>query len=381
MEPAGPQIIFNDRALRNPRTGVGHYITELLGALPGVAPDIRVLPFYEKILRRAGRTDRGTRPADAPARRPAAWTRRLAQELYAAAFEGAGTLGGYQLYHEPNHIPMPWHGPIVTTVHDLSVLRHPEWHPADRVDWYGRDFEIGVARTTHFLSVSEFTRQEMVDLLDLDPDRITVIPNGVRPIFHPRPVQQARRWLGTAGLPEGFILFVGTIEPRKNLETLLAAFAGLPPGLRSRLTLVVAGMTGWAREGLHAMAQRHGVADRVRGLGYVGDEDLAWLYCGARLLAWPSLYEGFGLPPLEAMACGTPVITSNCSAMPEVVGDAGLLVDPRNPRGLRDAMAAVLEQPDFAQTLAHAGLERSRQFTWQQSAAAHAQIYRRFATA
>ena len=309
--------------------------------------------------------------------RPSSWTRRLAQEIYNTCFEITGTLAGCRLYHEPNHIPMPWQGPILTTVHDLSVLRHPEWHPADRVDWYQRDFHTGIGRTTHFISVSEFTRGEMIDCLGLDPARITVIPNGVRAIFHPRPADQVASWLRTAGLPTEYILYVGTIEPRKNLPGLIEAYACLPAPA-SRFALVIAGMSGWAKESLRTLAARHGISDRVHVTGYVSDEDLAWLYNGARLLAWPSFYEGFGLPPLEAMASGTPVVTSNCAAMPEYVGDAGLLVDPEDVAGLSAAMRELIEDDALHADLSRRGRERARPLTWQRCAAEHARLYRQF---
>jgi glycosyltransferase involved in cell wall biosynthesis len=378
------RVMLNDRCLRNPQTGVGVYVTQLLAALPQAAPDVQILPFYSTYLKSpalAGpMASQPAVPPSPPRSRRVPWTvRRLAQDVYNAAFEATGSLRGYRVYHEPNHIPMPWHGPILTTVHDLSVLRHPEWHPADRAAWYEQDFDAGLARTHHFIAVSEFTRREMVEMLGIKPERITVIHEAARSIFRPRPAEETRAWLTAHRLPADYFLYVGTIEPRKNLPGLLEAYASLSPQLRSQSALLIAGMHGWARETVDALGRRLGIGDRVIPLGYVSDDDLAMLYAAARALVWPTFYEGFGLPPLECMASGTPVITSNCSSLPEVVGEAGLLIDPHDPAAIADAMRRIAEDPDLADTLRRQGLERSRQFSWSQCAAEHAQLYRRLA--
>jgi alpha-1,3-rhamnosyl/mannosyltransferase len=300
------------------------------------------------------------------------------QDTYEAAFEAIGSLAGYRLYHEPNHIPCPWHGPVVTTIHDLSVLRHPEWHPADRVRWYERDFLAGLPRTEHFITVSEFTKREMIDLLGVEADRITPIPLGPRAACHPRPPDAVRNWLDAHSLPPNYLLFAGTLEPRKNLGGLLAAYARLPQTCRHRYPLLVAGAGGWGPDQLDELIAHHGLAGQVRPLGYVFDDDLVWLYAGACALVWPTFYEGFGLPPLECMATGTPVITSNAASLPEVVGDAGLLVDPHDEPGLAEAMRRVIEDSSLAATLSEKGLARSCGFSWRRCAVGHAAIYRRY---
>jgi len=417
------KVIVNDRCLRNVRTGVGHYVAELLAALPAVDPALDVKPFYQRLrrgrfVRRAieshargpapsgpyepppdGRgSDVGRGPAirrgsdvggahvdqggsGGRLRRPPAALRRWMQAVYELAFEAFGPFGGCRLYHEPNHIPGPWQGPIVTTVHDLSVLRHPEWHPADRVAWYERDFLAALPRSEHFIAVSAFTRQEMIDLLDLAPERISVIHLGVRGVFQPRPREQTAGWLARRGLPARYLLFAGTLEPRKNVEGLLSAYARLPGRLRERFPLLLAGAGGWGDDRLDGLTARMGLSGQVRRLGYVTDEELAWLYAGAAALVWPTLYEGFGLPPLECLASGTPVITSRRASLPEVVGEAGLLVDPRDPAEIASAIERVIEDVDFAQALTRRGLMRAKEFSWLRCAEHHAAIYRRFADA
>jgi len=376
------RVIINDRCLRNAQTGVGRYVTELLAALPKVDPGIDVLAFYRTYLARRSSQDRQVAPPSrsggAPRRMPDG-LRRLLQGGYELAFEAVGTLRGCRLYHEPNHIPGPWNGPVVTTIHDLSVLRHPEWHPADRVRWYKREMVASLPRSAHFISVSEFTRREMIELLGIQPDRITAIPLGARATFTPRPVEMVRAWLAERKWPAEYLLFVGTLEPRKNVPGLLAAFAGLPEAHRRRFPLLIAGAGGWGTRPLEDEIEAAGLTGQIRTLGYVADEDLCWLYAGARALVWPTFYEGFGLPPLECMATGTPVITSDAASLPEVVGDAGLLIDAHDAEGLTAAMRRIIEDSKLAEELAQRGLARSEAFSWERCAAEHAAIYRRWA--
>jgi glycosyltransferase involved in cell wall biosynthesis len=376
-------VILNDRCLRNAQTGVGRYVTELLAALPKVDPGIDILAFYRTYLARGNSNDPKA-PAGAPAggspRRSPDWLRRLLQGGYELAFEAAGTLRGYRLYHEPNHIPGPWNGPVVTTIHDLSVLRHPDWHPADRVRWYERELLASLPRSAHFITVSEFTRQEMIALLGISPERITAIPLGARAAFVPRPAAEVCAWLAEHGLPAEYLLFVGTMEPRKNVPGLLAAYAGLSDAQRARFPLLMAGAGGWGMQPLEDEIEATGLTGQVHMLGYVPDEDLCWLYAGARALVWPTFYEGFGLPPLECMATGTPVITSHVASLPEVVGDAGLLVEARDTDGFTEALRQVIEDDKLAADLAQRGLARSEAFSWERCAAEHADIYRRCAS-
>jgi glycosyltransferase involved in cell wall biosynthesis len=239
--------------------------------------------------------------------------------------------------------------PLVVTVHDLAILRHPDtFNPWTRR--YSRYCVPRVARAASMvIAVSEFTRRELIELLRLPEQRIRVVPNGVAEVFRPQ---------GPAETGE-YVLAVGTLEPRKNLERLAEA------ARRLRLELRVAGARGWGRVRLPQ--------EGVRLLGEVSDDELAALYRGALCLAYPSLYEGFGLPILEAMACGTPVVTSAGGATEEVAGGAAVLVDPRDvdsiARGLEEALARREE-------LRRRGLERAKGFTWQRTASATAAVYR-----
>jgi glycosyltransferase involved in cell wall biosynthesis len=373
-------IAINDRALRPPKTGIGHYVHELLRWLPTVAPQHRYWGLVTHALRRgrpwreaAGRTvDTG-----APVGRLPWPLRRAVQAGYESAFRVMAWHRGADLYHEPNNIAMRWRGRIVTTVHDLSVLRHPAWHPADRVAWYRREFEPSLRRTHHFITPSEFTKRELRAMFDVQPDRVTVIPQAPREPFVPKAEEAIAALRQRLDLPERFLLFVGTLEPRKNVDGLLAAYASLSSMTRAGVPLLIAGAGGWGVSGFDERTARYGVRANVRMVGYLGEEDLATLYAAARALVWPSWYEGFGLPPLECMACGTPVVTTNAASVPEVVGDAAVAVDPADQAGLAEAMRRMIDDDAEAAALTARGRARAALFTWARCAAEHAAVYER----
>jgi alpha-1,3-rhamnosyl/mannosyltransferase len=284
--------------------------------------------------------------------------------------------GKYDLYHEPNFTPLPVGIPTVTTIHDLSVVLHPEWHPPERVAHYDRHFADGVARSRHFLTVSEFSRQEIIRTLHLAPERVTCTYNGIRQDLGPQPAAQVDLTLHELGLPRQYLLYLGTIEPRKNILRLLKAYCGLPSGLRDRWPLLLVGGWGWKAEDVaeyyHAEARHRGVVQ----VGYLPDEHLAAVYNGARALIFPSLYEGFGLPPVEMMACGGAVITSTAGALVELVGAKAHLVAPEDTDGWRDAMARVVMDDDWWQELRRGVREVAQPFTWQRCAADTLRVYR-----
>lgn len=372
------RVLINDRALHRRKTGVGHYISELLTGMPSADAGVCYCPFYRllPVPRRRVRPVRPPSPAGPPKRWPSG-LRELGVSTYDLALRCYGQVRRCDLYHEPNHIPMAWPGPIVTTVHDLSVLRHPQWHPADRVRWYERDFFSSLPRTHRFVTVSAFTKQEITELAGIAPDRIDVIPLAPRTTFRPLTTSQWRSELSTMGFASEYVLFVGTLEPRKNLPTVLDTYARLPSRLRAKHPLYIAGVAGWGDNRISKRIDALGIRSQVRLLGYVDECLLPSLYNGASALLWPALYEGFGLPPLEAMACGTPVVTSNCASIPEVTGDAAALADPMDVDALSSLLERVLSDADYAASMIARGMERARQFSWQQCAGAHAATYRR----
>jgi alpha-1,3-rhamnosyl/mannosyltransferase len=291
-------------------------------------------------------------------------------------FRATSQRGGFNLYHEPNYIPLPSDLPTVAPIHDLSVLLHPEWHPADRVAHFERRFLHGLTQCVHFLAISEFGRQEIIRMLHLRPDQVTRTYMGIRPGLRPLPEEEVQKSLRRLGLPPNYLLFVGTIEPRKNVGMLLRAYGSLPAELRARYPLVLAGGWGWNAGDVARSLEDEGRTRGVLHLGYVAEEHLAALYNGARALVYPSLYEGFGLPPVEMMACGGAVLASTAGALVETVGDWAHLIDPDDLDGWRDAIIRVIEDDDWWYSLRQGVVEAASSFTWEQCAADTLKVYR-----
>jgi glycosyltransferase involved in cell wall biosynthesis len=286
--------------------------------------------------------------------------------------------GRIDLFHSPDFVLPPVSGAIPTllTVHDLSFVHFPETFTPALVGYLNRMVPKSVGRATHILADSEATRDDLVAVWDVPADKITVLYSGVDRAFEPVTRSQTlaavrdRYRLGAAP----YILSVGTLQPRKNYELLIRAFKQVADNFPHRL--VIAGGRGWLEDRIGAEIARQGLADRIRLLGFVADEDLPALYSGAQLLAFPSLYEGFGLPVLEAMACGVPVLASDVSSLPEVAGDAAVLLPPGDEAGWARGLVDLLSNPDLRVRLVAAGFRRARQFTWRRAAAQLGDIYR-----
>ena len=287
--------------------------------------------------------------------------------------------GRLDLFHSPDFVLPPVSGriPTLLTVHDLSFVHYPETFPANLVAYLSRVVPWSIGRATHILADSHSTKRDLAAVWNVPGDRVTVLHSGVndrfRPVVDPaaRAALRARYNLGD----RPYVLAVGTVQPRKNYEMLVRAFRAV--AAQQPHSLVIAGGSGWLTEGLQAEIARQGLADRVRMAGFVADDDLPGLYSAADLFVFPSLYEGFGLPVLEAMACGTPVVTSNSSSLPEVAGDAAILVDPFDVDQIANAMWLVLSQPDLAAALSEKGLARAAQFTWERTARETIAVYER----
>jgi glycosyltransferase involved in cell wall biosynthesis len=268
-------------------------------------------------------------------------------------------------------------GKCVVTIHDVIPLILP-WAFPPRHRWVLATALARIRKQAEMVIVpSMAAAEDVVHFLGVERERIQVIPMGCDPCFQPvdepmRATALRRRYT----LPERYILFVGTLEPRKNVQTLLQAFAQVIAEMpQDDLTLVIAGGKGWGGEDYRSTVDALKLQDHVRFAGFVEDDDLPALYRGALLFVYPSLYEGFGLPVLEAMACGTPVITSNRASLPEVAGDAALLVDPTQPTALATAIASILSDSSLRQALCVKGLARAQTFTWEAVAQQTVAIY------
>ncbi len=265
--------------------------------------------------------------------------------------------------------------PYIVTIHDMSLVLHRDFHTRRNI-WAVRSLLPSVARRARaVVTVSESSKRDIVRLLNIPADKITVIHEAAGEEFGVvHQASELQRVADAHALHEPFILSVSNIEPRKNLIRLLSAYAALRRrGHRERLVFV--GQLAWKYKGLLAAIERLGLEDRVQIMGYVPDADMPAIYNLAKVLAFPSLYEGFGLPIVESMACGTPVLTSDCSSMPEIAGDAALLTDPRSEEDLQESLHRILSDEQLREGLRLAGLRRARQFSWARAASETVRLY------
>ena len=286
--------------------------------------------------------------------------------------------GKLDLIHCTDFIPpFYYRRPSVITVHDLAFLLYPHFLTRRSANYYGL-IDRAVRHAAHIIAVSESTKQDLVRLTGTPEHKITVIYEAAEPIYFPIHDQEVLAQIHAKyHLPEQFILFVGTIEPRKNLPTLLRAFRDLVAGYKTQADLVIVGKKGWLYEETYQLVTDLGMTDRVHFLGRVQTADLPHLYSASQMLVLPSYYEGFGLPPLEAMACGVPVIVSDTPAMVEVVGDAGLCISPEDVEGLTVAMWRFLTDDTLRAEMIAKGLTRVKCFSWERAARETLAVYQR----
>ncbi|MEA3459311.1 MAG: glycosyltransferase family 1 protein [Chloroflexota bacterium] len=266
--------------------------------------------------------------------------------------------------------------PTVVTIYDLSFLLFPEGFRCLKRLYLGLFTRISARRARRIIAISESTKKDIVRMFGVPPERVDVVYCGVDETFRPLPEEQVADFRKRHGPPERFILFVGTLEPRKNVTRLIEAYS-LLVARHPSLKLVIGGAKGWFYENIFAEVERLGLQGEVLFPGFIPRRELP-LWCNAaELFVYPSLYEGFGLPPLEAMACGTPVIASDTSSLPEVVGEGGMLVNPVDVEALAGAMGRVLSDEALRQTMSEQGLRRAGHFSWRKMARETVQVYRR----
>lgn len=283
---------------------------------------------------------------------------------------------GVDLAHAQYIIPPISPCPTVVTIHDVSFLTHPEWFPTRPRLLMQTLIPLSARRANKVICGSEHAAAEISLHCRVPRRKIEVIPYAADPRFRPVPADECRaRVAARYGLHQPYILALGLLQPRKNLSRLIDAFAMLAPHYDG-LELAMVGRSGWQAERVRERVAAMGLGERVRLVGAAADEDLPHLYGACEMLVYPSLYEGFGLPPLEAMACGAAVIAGQTSSLPEVVGDGGLLVDPRSTGALTEAIRELLDHPDRAEALRQAGLRQAARFSWSACARGHERVYR-----
>lgn len=365
---------FDATAIPPNRAGAGRYIFSLVEALSRADSDHRFTVFVQSHLIREFQI-RSSRfeLADVgrlSTRQRLAWEQsRLPRELKRRRVD---------VLHSP-HYTMPLRPPccVVVTFHDATFITMPELHTRSRRGLLSVMMRVSSRRADRLIAVSASTRADICRILKLDAARVDVVHEAASEIFGSATEDGIAEATSAHGLcPNGYYLFVGVLEPRKNVHGLLDAYARLQ-GPAAELPLAIAGKPGWMYQQIFARVNELSVSHRVRFLGYVPDADLAALYAGCRAFIYPSLYEGFGLPVLEAIQCGAPVITSNIASLPEVAGDAALLISPTSAEELSGAMSRLAADPELAAELSRRGRLRARSFSWARCAQETMQVYAR----
>jgi glycosyltransferase involved in cell wall biosynthesis len=306
----------------------------------------------------------------------------LAEEHWARIWARADlppqdALEAVDVIHSPFfNAPKEYRGSLVVTIYDVSFLLQPQFHTeANRLHCLQGTLNAALY-ADRIIAISAQTKKDLIDYFSIPEERIRVIHAAHRRIYYPvRDVEAIRSALERLGIFRDFILFVGSLEPRKNLKALLQAYALYVKRHLGEELLVVAGGKGWLNDDLSQIVAELGIADRVKFLGYVQETDLRVLYSVAKLFVYPSMYEGFGLPPLEAMACGAPVITSNTSALPEVVGDAAIVIDPRDCKALCQGIERALCDDKLRLRMRQQSLARAKLFSWERTAEETLAVY------
>ena len=385
------KIILAVDAIHRPLTGIGRYTWEIFQGLK-TSPAITDLKFIshgrwvdqpENLL--------GPAPADAAGASPRRTLRevlansRLGVTAYSALMPGLmrWRLRKYQgfLFHSPNFILPPSRGPALATFHDLSIYDHPEFHPQTRVLFMRREIQKALSRASALFAVSEFTRQSIIEQFNWPEDRVHTVLLGVDH-DHYAPVQPEKSAQVLSGLglkAKNYTLCVSTIEPRKNLDQLIRAYSRLPKSIRQACPLVIVGARGWRSEQTHALIKSCAEAGWLHYFGYLPQEQLPAVLANCALFVFPSLYEGFGLPVLEAMASGVPVLSSDISPVREFAGTTIRYFDPHDGESITTSLQSALDDSEWRRVSAEQARRQSQEFTWSKTVQQLLQAYSRYA--
>ena len=348
-------IALDGMPLASQLTGVGHYTFELARSLALVAPTDDFTLISPQDFKRTALNRRW-------------WSVGLPLYLSRSSFD---------LFHGTNYeIPFWSPRPSVVTIHDLSLFLHPEAHQQRLVRRARWRLPLMAKSAARIITPSNSVKSEICETLKINPDKVAVTPEAPRSTFKRREGAEIVELRKRLGIGEDFILFVGTVEPRKNLHRLVEAFDQLLRTTALSPQLVIAGGEGWLMDDFSSIIRQKKLEDRICLTGYLQDEELGALYSSCKAFVYPSLYEGFGLPPLEAMACGAPVITSRIPSITETVGTAARLVDPRDVNELARAIAEMLSDESVRRHFSEAGAEQVKKFTWEQTAIKTLEVYR-----
>jgi glycosyltransferase involved in cell wall biosynthesis len=353
--------------------GIGRYVRELIRALAALDNQTPYRLFVAGAMRRFLPSAPGSNFSWRPTRITPLWFARVWHRARLPLPVETFT-GRVALYHATDFtLPPTLPGvPTLLTVHDLSFVRAPETATPVLKAYLDQVVPRSVRRAAHVLADSQATKDDLVELYGTPPEKITVLLSGVNSEFKPVSDPAVRQRYHIPDQP--YIFSIGTVQPRKNYARLIEALAALGPAFAD-VHLVIAGGRGWLEGPIYQSVKDFGLSERVHFIGFARDEDLPALYTEARCLAYPALYEGFGFPVLEAMACGIPAVTSNISSIPEVAGDAALLIDPYRVDELAEALRRLLTDETLRADLIRRGFDQAARFTWGRAARQLRDIY------
>tara|TARA_R110000823_G_scaffold130015_14_gene257982 strand:+ start:1591 stop:2769 length:1179 start_codon:yes stop_codon:yes gene_type:complete len=387
-------LLFNAESLRPPVTGVGHYSLHLLEQFLR-SDEVESVHCFTGTHWQNGEQQLaataahlGDQAAAGSAAKPLVQTLReaigaipgtkaLYDKLMDRRFERYANAVPDAIYHETNYLLKPYAGPCVTTVHDLSHMRYPQFHPEHVVKRLNTMLPRTLARADHVITVSDVVRDELLQAFPLPPEKVTTIYEGVDARYVPRTREEVAPVLDEYGLAyQQYVLLVATLEPRKGIDVLLAAWEMLPLELRKQYPLVLTGSSGWRNAPLLAQIEALKAEGSVRHLGYVPSTRLPSLFSGATVFAYPSVYEGFGLPVLDAMSSGVPVICRAGTSMAEFAQGACLLCDSSEPAELAEKLRGLLDDKEARTKWGERGLQRAAAFSWERCARETQAVYR-----
>lgn len=375
------KVILSIDPVKFPLTGIGRYAYELAKGLQSTnLEDLQFLRGYH-LQRELPVLQESDPMARQPRLKAAVQKSGVAVGLYRAVnpwLKGRALRGlEDHIFHGPNYYLPPFGGRSIVTIHDLSAYLWTESHPPERVRYMQAEIELSLKRASAIITDTEYTKNEVAHFFGWPREKIFAVHLACSDDFRPRTAQEVASTLNCYYLSfQGYTLAIGTVEPRKNIETLIDAYERLEPQLKQRFPLVLSGYTGWNSEKLHAKIQRAESEGWLRYLGFVPSTELPFLFSGARLFAFPSLYEGFGLPVLEAMASGVPVISSNAATLREVAGDAAAFHEPGDVEGLSKMLTRGLEDKAWRDERAVYGVQRACSFSWSACTAETLEAYR-----
>ncbi|MDA8519103.1 glycosyltransferase family 1 protein [Citrobacter sp. Igbk 16] len=366
------KVIFGTDAIKYPLTGIGRYAFELAKYLSD-APEISELLFLNGHLLTQQIPVPKENSSSTEGLKNLVKRNRLASEVYrlTAPWLKTNVLKNHKdaIYHGPNFYLPPKVDRCVVTFHDLSVFTLPQCHPPERVRYMRKELMHTVKRASVFIADSDFTRLELINYFNLPENKVFTAKLAYGSEFRPRPEEDIISVLRKYKLAfKKYSLFTGSIEPRKNISTLLDAYARLPLSLRKQTPLVISGFKGWNSDTLHRRFEQGEREGWLRYLGFTPSSDLPVLYAGAVSFLFPSIYEGFGLPVLEAMASGTPVVCSNSSSLPEVAGSSALMCDAMDVETLTSLIMKSLTDTEWQGSATNSGLSHVSQFSWKRCA-------------